>query len=196
MMICACIHVLHPHPTLYAPIMPFKKFLNSVAAPFKFQPSPNETAEITDKVYFDMQHGKKDIGRIVVGLYGEIVPKTTQNFKELATGEKGFGYKQSTFHRVIDDFMIQGGDFTNGDGTGGKSIYGETFADENFTLRHTGAGILSMANAGPNTNGSQFFIVSEVCLPRKNESFANEFSLVEKQCTTTTDWLDGKHVGE
>lgn len=142
--------------------------LFSTVRPEVAQADPDLT--VTDKIYFDISVDGQDAGRIVLGLYGNTVPRTVKNFVELSNMTPGFGYKGSGFHRIIKDFVLQGGDFTRGNGTGGKSIYGRSFPDENFVIPHK-TGCLSMANAGPNTNGSQFFIT-----------------------TQETPWLNGKHV--
>ncbi|KAF9195102.1 hypothetical protein BGZ50_005167 [Haplosporangium sp. Z 11] len=145
--------------------MVFKRTFAFVAAAVALAITVQADPTVTNRVFFDIEQGGKSLGRVVIGLFGDDVPKTTKNFLELAKGTHGFGYQGSIFHRVIP------GDFTRGDGTGGKSIYGAKFPDENFKLKHTGPGIVSMANSGEDTNGSQFFIT-----------------------TIKTDWLDDRHV--
>ncbi|THH06329.1 hypothetical protein EW145_g4163 [Phellinidium pouzarii] len=146
-------------------------FSAAAAAPKEAMANDSSFSSARSNVFFDVAIGDNSKGRIVFKLYDEVVPRTARNFRELAAGQHGYGYAGSSFHRIIPGFMLQGGDFTRHNGTGGRSIYGDRFADENFNIRHNKPGLLSMANAGPNTNGSQFFIT-----------------------TVLTSWLDRKHV--
>ncbi|CRK28629.1 hypothetical protein BN1723_014158, partial [Verticillium longisporum] len=170
-------------PSTSSFIKPIRSTLQSNKLPVRYFSA--STIMPGPQVYFDIEWegpkvdsngrasgaAEQQSGRITFNLFYDIVPKTAENFRALCTGEKGFGYQGSSFHRIIPEFMLQGGDFTRGNGTGGKSIYGEKFADENFQLKHDKPGLLSMANAGPNTNGSQFFVT-----------------------TVVTSWLNGRHV--
>ncbi|CAG9532027.1 unnamed protein product [Cercopithifilaria johnstoni] len=154
----------------YGSLLLFVLCVRSIYATTRSDDEP-KGPKVTDKVVFTIKIGDEEVGTVTIGLFGKTVPKTVKNFIQLSKKTEGEGYTGSKFHRIIKDFMVQGGDFTNGDGTGSKSIYGEKFADENFKLKHYGAGWVSMANAGPDSNGSQFFITLK-----------------------KTPWLDGKHV--
>ncbi|TGO14935.1 hypothetical protein BTUL_0046g00240 [Botrytis tulipae] len=158
-------------PSFFSITSSFPFIQSSTSNPVAPLVKPGDGEDSSKNCFFDITVDSAPAGRITFKLYDKITPRTARNFRELCTGQHGFGYAGSCFHRIIPQFMLQGGDFTRGNGTGGKSIYGRTFADENFELKHTKPGQLSMANAGRNTNGSQFFIT-----------------------TIATPWLNGKHV--